>query len=57
MKHTYTQFDGSEFPTRLNLTGAQGQQVTILARRGTWVEIQTASGTTGWVGGKTIEQI
>ena len=49
--------DGSEFPTRLNLTGAQGQQVTILARRGTWVEIQTAAGATGWVAGKTLEQI
>jgi len=49
--------DGSEFPTRLNLTGAQGQQVTILARRGTWVEIQTDAGTTGWVPGKALEQI
>ena len=49
--------DGSEFPTQRNLTGAQGQQVTILTRRGTWVEIQTASGTTGWVAGKTLEQI
>jgi hypothetical protein len=49
--------DGSEFPTRLNMTGAQGQQVTILTRRGSWVKIQTASGTTGWVAGKVLEQI
>ena len=49
--------DGSEFPTQRNLTGAQGQQVTILNRRGGWVEIETSGGTTGWVAEKTLEQI
>ena len=41
--------DGSEFPAQRNLTGAQGQQVTILNRRGGWVKIEASSGTTGWV--------
>ncbi len=49
--------DGSEFPAQRNLTGAQGQQVTILNRRRGWVKIETSSGTTGWVAEKTLEQI
>lgn len=47
--------EGEQFATTGNIDAAQGQRITVLANRGAWMQIRTASGITGWIIANEVE--
>ncbi|MEQ8634260.1 BatD family protein [Gimesia maris] len=47
--------DGEQFAEVAVLDSAEGHRVQTLAHRGTWTQIQTAQGQTGWVPDRVLE--
>ncbi|MGI9516760.1 MAG: BatD family protein, partial [Pirellulaceae bacterium] len=49
--------DGEQFDQVHNVRDAEGRRVELLAERGSWTQIATRDGYSGWVESKTVEPI
>ena len=49
--------DGEQFNQVVSLDAAQGHRVQILATRGTWTQIKTRHGHTGWLPSRDLEKL
>ncbi|MCC7335663.1 MAG: BatD family protein [Pirellulaceae bacterium] len=47
--------DGEQFDEVFSIDAAQGHRVEVLARRGSWTQIRTIEGHTGWIPAHAVE--
>jgi len=48
--------DGEQFDEVMSVEAAQGYRLKLLGQRGSWVQVRTASGHTGWIDRNDVER-